>query len=69
MQIRFAPSLPIVLASRAKYGDVGGKERCVSRAFKRAKDGLIELGFIEIEDETVVRLTQKGRNAMHLTAS
>ena len=38
-------------------------------AFKRAKDGLVELGFIEIEDERVVRLTDEGRNAMHVTVS
>ena len=29
-------------------------------AFKRAKDNLVTLGFLEIEDEKVVRLTEKG---------
>jgi hypothetical protein len=38
-------------------------------AFKRAKDSLVALGFIEIKDEKVVRLTEKGRNAMHVTPS
>ena len=47
----------------------GPKSDAFRGAFKRAKDGLVELGLIEIEDEKVVRLTEKGRNTMHVTAS
>ena len=37
-----------------------------SGAFKRTKDGLFELGLIEIEDEMVARLTEKAvRDACH----
>ena len=54
---------------RRPSGDVGAKSDAFRGAFKRAKDGLVELGLIEIEDERVVRLTEKGRNAMHVTAS
>ena len=60
---------PIALAPRANLVMSAAKTDAFRDAFKRAKDGLVELGFIEIEDETVVRLTAKGRNAMHVTAS
>ena len=57
------------LAAVAKIELVRAPRAAFRGAFKRALDGLEALGFIEIKDEKVVRLTGKGRNAVHVTPS
>ena len=57
------------LAAVAKIELVRAPRAAFRNAFKHANDSLVGLGFIEIKDEKVVRLTEKGRNAMHVTPS